>query len=142
MSREQSEAIIRKYLRAWETGDHVLFEEVLAPDFVDYMYGQLRSRRTLLEQAADTTYIDRRITIEDVMWDGNRVSARVTSELTHAETGKRAAVTGMIMLVIKDGKIVEGWGQHDRLGHLQQLNVIPVGEEFRGWVRERLSGRM
>lgn len=38
------------------------------------------------------------------------------------------------------GAAVEGWGQHDRLGHLQQLGVIPGGEQYRGWVREKLSG--
>lgn len=119
MSREQSEAIIRQYLRAWETGDRILFEEILAPDFVDYMYGQPRTRQALLEQAAEFPCLDPRITIEDVMCDGSKISARVTSELTHPKTGKRAAVTGMIMLVIKDDKIVEGWGEHDRLGHLQ-----------------------
>lgn len=140
MSREQSEAIIRQYLKAWESGDPSRFEEVLAPDFVDYMYGHLRTREALLAQAAEGTHSGRQITIENVICDGDMVAVRVTSSLTHAETGKRATVTGMIMVRIKDGKMVEGWGEHDRLGHLQQLGVIPGGEEYRGWVGERLSG--
>lgn len=139
MSRGQYEAIIRQYLRGWETGDRSLFEQVLAPDFVDYMYGHPRTREALLEQAEATTFTDRQITIEDVMCDGDSVAVRVTSRLTHAETGKQTTVTGMIMVRIKDGKMVEGWGEHDRLGQLQQLGAIPRGEEYRGWVREKLS---
>lgn len=83
------------------------------------MYGQLRTREALLEQAGETTYSDRQITIEDVMCDGDKVAVRVTSRLTRAEIGKWATVTGMIMVRIKEGKMVEGWGEHDRLGHLQ-----------------------
>ena len=35
MSRKQHEAIIRQYVHGWETGDPSVFEQVLAPDFVD-----------------------------------------------------------------------------------------------------------
>lgn len=55
MSRKQNEAIIRQYLRGWETGNSSLFDQVLAPDFVDYMYGHPRTREALLEEAGETT---------------------------------------------------------------------------------------
>jgi C-1 hydroxylase len=139
MTREENEAIIRKYLRAWNTADLDLFEEVLAADFVDYMYGQLRTKEALLQQAQDTTLVDRHTTIDDVLCDGDKIAVRVTSRYTHRETGKPMTITGMIMARIEDGKMVEGWGQHDRLGQLQQLDVIPQGEELRKWVRERLG---
>ena len=87
MSRGQYEAIIRQYLRGWET-----------------------------------------------VLSSSRFSLRA-----HAETGKQTTLTGMIIVRIKDGKIVEGWGEHDRLGQLQQLGAISRGEELRGWVKERLS---
>lgn len=47
----------------------------------------------------------------------------------------------MIMLRIVDGKIVEGWGEHDRLGQLQQMGVLPAGPALRSWIRERLGTR-
>jgi ketosteroid isomerase-like protein len=141
VAREDCEAIIRKYLRAWNTADLALFEEVLAPDFVDYMYGELRTRDALLKQAAsqDASTTDRNTTIEDVLCDGDKIAVRVTSRLTHRETGQPMIVTGMVIARIENGKVVEGWGEHDRLGQLQQLGLIPGGEALRPWIRERLG---
>ena len=51
MPQQDNEAVIRTYLRAWETGSTALFDEVLAPDFVDSMFGKSRTRGMLLQQA-------------------------------------------------------------------------------------------
>jgi len=40
MSQRDNDAVIRTYLRAWETGSTALFDEVPAPDFVDDMFGK------------------------------------------------------------------------------------------------------
>lgn len=138
-SRAEKEAIVREYLKAWDAGDPALFERLLAPEFADYMYGQRRSREALIHQAADKTYTSRRNTIEDTIVEGDKVVVRISSQFTHAETGKQVKRTGIIIVRVADGKITEGWGEHDRLGGLQQLGVLPQGQELAQWIAERLQ---
>lgn len=40
-------------------------------------------------------------------------------------TGKQVTQTGIDILRIAGGKVVERWGQFDDLGLLQQLGVVP-----------------
>ena len=61
--------------------------------------------------------------------------------MTHAATGTRLVTPGMIWARIRDGMIVEGWGEYDRLGQLQQLGVIPEDAELGKWAKERLAER-
>ena len=65
MSREQNEGIAQTYVKACEMADRSLFEQVLAPHFVDSMHGRIRGREALLEQACDSVPGDRQLTIDD-----------------------------------------------------------------------------
>lgn len=131
-------AIARRYLDGWESGDPAVFEEVLAPDFFDVMYGRRRERAELLQQAAGTEFADRAITIEEAVVSGDTVVVRTTGRYTHGATGRRVTVSGMIWVRIRDGRITTGWGEHDRLGQLQQLGVVPTGAEAQQWLAERV----
>jgi predicted ester cyclase len=57
-----------------------------------------------------------RVTVEDIIAEGDRVAARVTMRGTHlgefdgiAPTGKRVEVRAIDIYRITDGKIVEHW---------------------------------
>ena len=71
---------------------------------------------------------DLRITVEDVVAEGDRVAARVVMRGTHrgefqgiAPTGKRVEVKAIDMFRISNGKIVEHWGHaDDPTGFLRQ----------------------
>lgn len=71
---------------------------------------------------------DLTIRIEDVMAEGDWVTARVTMRGTHrgefqgiAPTGKRVEVRAIDMFRIEDGKIIEHWGHaDDPTGFLRQ----------------------
>ena len=143
MSRQDNEAVIQTYLKAWETGSTALFNEVLAPDFVDYMFGKSRTRDMLLRQATsgDVAAERREITIEGSLSLADTIVVRTTTRVTHAATGTRLVTPGMIWARIRDGMIVEGWGEYDRLGQLQQLGVIPEDAELGAWAKERLAER-
>ena len=131
-------AVVRRYLDAWEKGDAAIFEDVLAPDFYDVMYGQRRDRATLIAQAQGHDFDDRSISIDEAVVQGDTVVVRTTGRHRHAASGRRVTVTGMIWARVVDGKIATGWGEHDRLGQLQQLGVVPSGAKAQRWVRERL----
>ena len=77
-----------------------------------------------------TGFPDLRITIED-MQEEDRVVARFFVEATHTgefvgipPTGKRVRVTGIEIVRISNGQIVEGHANTDGLGLLKQLGVI------------------
>ena len=67
-----------------------------------------------------TAFSDMRITVEDMIAEGDRVAARVTMRGIHqgefqgiAPTGKRVQVRAIDMFRIADAKIVEHWGHGD-----------------------------
>ena len=72
------------------------------------------------------------IRVGDVLVDGNKVSVRCSVTATHTgdgldcqPTNKPAHFTGMCMVRIKDGKIVEDWNNFDFLSMYQQLGITP-----------------
>ena len=63
---------------------------------------------------------DVKIIVEDTVTEGDKVVARCRVEGTHrgeglgvAPTGKRVMFTGMTIIRVKDGKIVEAWNNFD-----------------------------
>ena len=79
-----------------------------------------------------TVFPDFRITIEDMVAQGDKVVARATTSGTHkgefigiAPTGKQATWTEIFIWRIDGGKAVEMWAELDQLGMMQQLGVIP-----------------
>ena len=75
---------------------------------------------------------DFKVTLDQVIEQGDKVVTRWTTTMTHkgeflgfAPTGKKATVTGTTILRILNGKIVEGWDNWDQLGLLVQIGVVP-----------------
>jgi steroid delta-isomerase-like uncharacterized protein len=73
---------------------------------------------------------DLRITIEDHVVAGNKVTTRWVAEGTNsgpfgnvAATGRRVRVDGLILDRVADGRIVERWEQWDQAGMMQQLGL-------------------
>jgi steroid delta-isomerase-like uncharacterized protein len=46
-------------------------------------------------------------------------------------TGKRVTVSGITLFQVRDGKLAEAWHMGDDLGFMQQLGLIPMGEQPR-----------
>jgi predicted ester cyclase len=71
---------------------------------------------------------DIRVHVEDVVVEGNKAVARCSVTGTHlgdtldmAPTGRKVQFTGMTFVVIREGKIVEGWNNFDFAGMFEQL---------------------
>ncbi len=119
---EENKAIARRVYEIISTGDFDRAEEIVDREAPD---NELRSddppakhidtfKETFSE--AREGFPDLTVTIEDVMAEGDRVTARVTMRGTHraefqgiAPTGKRVEVRAIDMFRIEDGKIVEHW---------------------------------
>ena len=107
------------------------------------MFGATRTRDMLVRQATsgDVAAERREITIEAALSLEDTIVVRTTTRVTHPATDTRLVTTGMIWARIRDGMIVEGWGEYDRLGQLQQLGLIPEDAELGAWAKERLAER-
>ena len=73
---------------------------------------------------------DLRIQVEDVVAEGRKVAVRWTATGTHrgdalgfAATQRPMRMSGMTFVVVRNGKIVEGWDSYDSLGMFQQLGI-------------------
>ena len=71
---------------------------------------------------------DAQVTIDDLVAEGDRVAVATTLTGTHegevmgiAPTGRRVAVTGIDLVRIEQGKIVEHRGLTDTVGLMRQL---------------------
>jgi len=78
-------------------------------------------------------FSDLRITLDDVIEEGDRVAIRwhATGTLTghgmgFAPTGKPMTVTGMSMVRVAQDQIVESWNNFDVLGMHQQLGTLAM----------------
>ena len=72
-----------------------------------------------------------RVTVHDTIAEGDRACVRWTCTCKHTgdalgmpATGKTVHVTGISMVRIADGRLVEGWQDWDRLGMLEQIQGL------------------
>jgi len=72
------------------------------------------------------------VTIDDIMADGDKVTARFTARGEHKgefmglpPTGKAITMTGIEIFCIKEEKIAELWGEANLMGLMQQLGILP-----------------
>jgi steroid delta-isomerase-like uncharacterized protein len=76
---------------------------------------------------------DFQITVEDQLAEGDKVMIRWRDTGTHTAvpllgvppSGKAIVLTGIDVLRIKNGQIIERWSESDRLYLLQTLGIIP-----------------
>jgi steroid delta-isomerase-like uncharacterized protein len=73
---------------------------------------------------------DLRVTVDDIVTEGDRVAIRWTATMTHlgdglgfSPSGKKVSMEGSTFGVIKDGKIDEGWNQMDITGLFAKLKT-------------------
>ena len=136
MSTEQNKAIGRREHEEIESkGNMAVADEILTPNYVLHFAGNPPLDREGYKQLLTvfrTAFPDMRVTVEDQTAEGDRVVNRVTMRGTHTgefqgipPTGKQVMVSGINIMRIEGGKIVEHWGVLDVLGLMQQLGAIP-----------------
>jgi steroid delta-isomerase-like uncharacterized protein len=137
-----NKALVRRWFdEVWNQGREETIDELLAADGVAHGLGDTdvdihgpAGFRPFFRNLR-CSFPDLRITIEDSMAEGERVTARVRLEGTHRgaglgvpPTGRRIAVNGIVLVRIVGGQIVEGWNSWDQLGLLRQIGALPSPE--------------
>jgi steroid delta-isomerase-like uncharacterized protein len=137
MSIEENKNIVRRYQEIYNRNDldslgAVVADDVLTPKMLPGMEPGLEGAkqvhaRTLIGMPDWHTEID------DLIAEGDKVVARITMSGTHTgdfwgipSTGKRVEFTGIYIVRIAGGKIVEDWGEEDGVSLLQQLGVLKM----------------
>jgi predicted ester cyclase len=140
MPNEANEALVRRwYEEFWCQGNADAADELVDPDFIDHqaLPGAQAGIAGLKEfvRAWRRGFPDMAETIELLISDGDMVVGRFRLSGTHrgdffglAPSGRRVDVTGIDILRIRDGKIVEFWYSEDTLGLFRQLGVTPPEE--------------
>jgi steroid delta-isomerase-like uncharacterized protein len=141
VSPEENKAIIRRYLEeAWNQGNWEVAEEVVAEDVVfhDQTREGMPPGREGLRVAMERVRSgmpDFVFNVEEIVAEGDFVAIRWSSTGTHtgdftgmAPTGRAGTLYGISMVRMKDGRIVEGWQEADRLGLVQELGFMPKGQ--------------
>ena len=75
---------------------------------------------------------DFHLTIQDTVAEEDRVVLRWQADMTHSgqflrypATGKKAKISGITILQMRNGKIIAGWDKWDQLGLLEQIGAVP-----------------
>ena len=137
MSAKENEAIVRRLMERAYTNPEV-HDELVADDYVGHfppnptLHGP--DGLKMFNSQAFTAFPDAHVAIEDLLADGDEVVVRWTLRGTHdgelrggiPATGRRVEVSGITISRIREGKLIENWGNYDLLGMLQQLGVLPA----------------
>ncbi len=139
MSAEENKAMVHRVMETYSKGQEAsmaLLEELYAPDYIYHGPGafgdaDLAATKQMLH-AFFTAFPEQRVTVEDLIAEGDKVVSRYTFRATHRgefmgipATGKAVTVSGIMISRFADGKWVEDWDSPDALSLMQQLGAIP-----------------
>jgi ketosteroid isomerase-like protein len=118
--------VVRRYLRVFETKDVAEFEELIAEDVLVHGAGFHGQGRHYPEGAVLTPGLSNcRVQVDDLFSAGDRVTVAFTLTYTHDRSGRDLTMTGVKSYRLREGRIVEFWGETDLYGLLRQAGLVP-----------------
>jgi steroid delta-isomerase-like uncharacterized protein len=135
MSAEHK-ALVRKWFdEVWNQGRAAAIDELLADNAVVHGLGpeDLHGREGFktFHAAYRNAFPDIQINVDEMVAEGDKVTARWSGTGTHLgdglglpATGRQLQFHGMTIVRVEHGKLVEGWNEFDQLGMFQQLGVV------------------
>jgi steroid delta-isomerase-like uncharacterized protein len=140
MSAEDNISLMRRWYReVWREGKKETIYELIASDA--RMWGQSQPEQEIrgpegfvaFAESIRSAFPDTEVKVEDIFAADDKVAIRWIATATHtghwldfAASGRRVQVSGITIVRIVNGKIVEGWDNWDRLGMLQQIGAEPT----------------
>lgn len=134
MSTKQNQEVFRRVIEeGFNKGNYDALDSLFASSYQEHQFGL---KTTLEGFKQDIQYLragfpDLRLTIEDMVADGDKVWVRMTARGTNhgpfmgPPTGKTMTITVMDVCRFENGKIVEHWGVPDRFATIAQLGLLP-----------------
>jgi steroid delta-isomerase-like uncharacterized protein len=137
MSEQNKTNLRRLFEEVWNKGHVSVVDELFATAYTHHDSStpdvgggpESEKKRVALYRNA---FPDIRLTVEDIIAEGDTVVARWSCSGTHkgelngiAPTGKQFNITGVSIARFTNGKMFEGYVNWDALGLMQQLGVVP-----------------
>jgi steroid delta-isomerase-like uncharacterized protein len=140
MSAQEHAAIVRRFVDGFiNGGDLAVLDALVAADYVAHVGGLpagypagpegWRQRAASLR----TAFPDLQIAVEDLLAVEDKVVLRYRMQGTHrgafwgtAPTGRAVTYTGIMIIRLRAGQLVEEWTEADLLGLLRQTGAIPA----------------
>jgi len=113
--------------------DEMFHEDGLAHGLSGEDGGPLRGPEGFkaLHRAFLETFPDLKVTVEETVCEGENIAARCTVTGTHLGEGLGVSptetgieFTGLAIIKVRDGKIIEAWNNFDFMSMYQQLGVL------------------
>jgi steroid delta-isomerase-like uncharacterized protein len=133
-SAEDNKDLVRRYLKAFNEQDHDTLRDLLAEDVVEHgIHEELRGPDEVVRflDSHYETFPDYSGSTETMVAEDDTVAVRYTASGTHEgeyrdvePTGEEAEWSGMAMYRVEDDRIAEVWLEENRLGLLEQLEVV------------------
>jgi steroid delta-isomerase-like uncharacterized protein len=134
MSAENKALVRRWFEEVWNKGDASAIDRLFAANGIVHGLGEERKGPAGFKPfhaAYRDAFPDVRLDLEDLIAEDDKVAFRWTGTATHQgsglgfpPTGKKVRFTGMGIVRVQDGKLVEGWNNFDQFGLLQQLGIV------------------
>ena len=130
----QVEEVLHGIYEAINTGNLALLDEFVAPDYTEHSEG-FQGVEPFKQQitAFRAAFPDLRVTVEDLLIDGDRFASRTTVTGTHdgdlmgmPATGRRISVEAVDIGRVENAQAKERWGGLNLYSMLTQLGVIPA----------------
>jgi steroid delta-isomerase-like uncharacterized protein len=143
-AEENNKALVRRYFEeVWDKGNVDAVDEFMATDYVDHSIPSGLPPGTEGLKQANTAYHtafpDLKATLEDIFAEGEMVAFRWSVSGTHLgdwlgvpPTGNHVTATGIAVLRVAGGKVVEGWTSTDLSPTDEEMQWLTEGG---GWQR-------
>lgn len=134
---ENKQIMLRWFKEVWNDGKTETVHALLAPDAVARgqrdAEGELHGPDEFLEfvKQIRSAFPDIRLNVEDIFGSADKVVVRWSATMTHsgeglgvAPTGNRVRTSGISIVRIVNGKLVQGWDNWDQLGMMRQIGIL------------------
>lgn len=137
---DHNKALYQRYIQqVFNQGQLDVLDEILSPSYVYHEAppGTPPGAEGIKQVVSmfRTAFPDLEITIDDQVAEDDKVCSRATTRGTHQgeifgipATGKAVTMTGLTLVRIVDGRIVESWVKNDVMGLMNQLDASSVSE--------------
>ncbi len=136
---DENETLLRRWFEeVWNKGREEAIDEMFAEDGI--AHGLAEDGGQPLQgpsgfkpffQKFRAAFPDIEVVVEDTITEGDKVAARCTVRGKHqsdslgfAATQQPMEITGMTIVRVRDGKIVEAWNNFDFMSMFQQLGAL------------------
>jgi len=141
MSQENKDLIRRWFEEVWNKGREDAIDEMFAADGI--AHGLVDEGGEPMRGPTDykpffrnfrSAFPDIEVIVEDMVSEGDKVAARCrvrgkhqSDTLGFAATQKPMEITGITIVRVGDGKIVEAWNNFDFMSMFRQLGKLNIG---------------